>query len=299
MRVLLTGAAAHLAKPLLPALCAHRDIETVVGVDLAPVPFAHTKFRLRRLDLVDAELDALLAGCDALIHLAFVVLRGRMAHARMRAVNVLATQRLFAHAREAGVRRLIHLSSAAVYGSGENLTEAAPLAPLPGFAYAAHKAELEHWFDLHCPQAVRLRPHVILGPHCQPLLAWLLRQPCYLRLPEPQPLLQCVHEDDVIAAILAALGRNVSGPFNLASEDALSFRAMIRRHHRHALGLPFAIARTALAGTWRLTGLGGEPAWIEGLRHSLTLDCTRAARALDWRPRYDSAAAIDASLTGR
>jgi len=192
------------------------------------------------------------------------------------------------------VRRLIHLSSAAVYGSGTHLDERAPLAPLPGFLYAAHKAHLERLLEAEFPECVRLRPHVILGPNAQPLLKQLLALPFYLRLPEPQPLQQCVHEDDVARAVLLALARDVRGVFNLAVEGGFSYREVIRARNPLAVGLPPRVARAGLNLAWRWRGWGGEPAWIEGLARTLLLNCRRASVELGWKNRRDAAAVLAA-----
>lgn len=282
MKVFLTGSSGHLAQALLPRLCAHPDIAQVIGVDINPPRFSHSKFEHRQIDVRDPALDALLADCDALTHLAFVVLRGKIDEHTMHAINVTATQRLFDAAARAGIKRLIHLSSAAVYGSGENLREDAPLKPLPGFLYAVHKAELEDWFAQHHPEAVRLRPHIILGPHCLRLFYQLLALPLYVRLPDPQPRLQCVHEDDVAEAIVLALFSDARGAFNLAAPETFSFKEVIRRRHRVVLPLPLSFAKAFLNLACHLTGWGGEPAWLDGMQHSLTLDCKRAQRELKW-----------------
>lgn len=286
MKVCVTGAAAHLARALLPRLCAHDAVESVVGIDLTPANFSHPKFAHRIADVRGPELPGLMQGCDALVHLAFVVLRGRMPLAAMRDVNVRGTQRVFTLARSQGIGRRIHLSSASVYGGGDCLPESAPLAPVRGFAYAEHKAALERWFDAHDAQAVRFRPHVILGPHAQGLLQTLTHQPFYLRLPDPQPQLQCVHEEDVSQAILAALFSSASGPFNLASEDTLSLRETIVRGNPRAIGVPPWLAKAALTTAWRLSGWGGEPGWIDAACRALNLDIRRARDLLGWRPRY-------------
>ena len=282
-----TGAAAHLARALLPKLCAHADVEAVVGVDIRAAEFAHPKFSHRIADIRGDRMAGLMRGCDALIHLAFVVLRGRMSAAEMADINVGGTRRVFEIAHAQGVRRLVHLSSASVYGHGENLNEQAPMQPLPGFLYGAHKAELEAWLARESPQAFVLRPHIILGPHCQPLLTHILRQSCYVALPDPQPRLQCVHEDDVADAIVATLFSDRCGPFNLAAPGGYSVREVIRARHRITFPVPFLLAKGLLSAAWRLTGFGGEPAWMDGIRYSLTLDCARARQQLGWVPRHD------------
>lgn len=296
MKVFVTGSAAHLARALLPKLCGHADVASVVGIDLQQAVFAHPKFAHHVADIRGAEMAGLMRGSDALIHLAFVVLRGKMSAVEMADINVRGARRVFELAAAQDMGRLIHLSSAAVYGQGENLNESAPMQPLPGFLYGQHKAEIEAWLARDLPQAVVLRPHIILGPHCQPLLASILRQPFYVALPNPQPRLQCVHEDDVAEAIVAALFSGAHGPFNLAASDDYSVRDVIRARHRLALPLPFFVAKSALHAAWRMSGFGGEPAWLDGIRHTLTLDCARARQALGWAPRHDGAQTLAAMI---
>jgi UDP-glucose 4-epimerase len=292
MRVFITGSSSHLAQALLPGLCAQPGVTQVTGIDLKPPRFQHEKFNALRVDCRDPRLEQRMAGHNALIHLAFVVLRGKASEAEMYDLNVTGSHKVFHAARRAGLQRLIHMSSAAVYGSGVQLAEDAPLEPLPKFLYAQHKARLERLLAIEFPECVRLRPHVILGPHAQPLLKQLLNQPCYLRLPEPYPLLQCVHEDDVAQAVLRALACDVRGAFNLAAEDSFSFRGVIQQRHRVSIPLPLSAARAGMNLAWRCCGWGGEPAWIEGLARPLLLDCRRAAAELGWRSSRNAAEAL-------
>lgn len=292
LRVCVTGASGRLARVLLPRLCAHPDVDAVVGVDRAAAVFAHPRYVHHRTDIRDPALSMLVRGCDALVHLAFVVLRGRLDAREMEDVNLRGTRHVFERAAAAGVRRFVHLSSAAVYGSGRDLTEDAPLAPLSGFLYARHKAEIEAWLAAAFPHAVRLRPHAILGPHCQPLLRRLARAPLRLVVPDAEPRLQCVHEEDVAAAVELALTREVSGAFNLAAPGDFGLGDLGRK----GPPLPFWLARGLFCTVWGVTGFGGEPGWIEGLRRGLTLDCSRAAEVLGWRPRFDAPSTLAAII---
>lgn len=288
MRILVTGSNSHLAQALLPRLCAAADIDRITGVDIRPTRFRHAKFQAIQADLRDADLIPLLDGHDALIHLAFVVLRGKTTLSGMRAINLDASMRLFDAAARAGIARTIHLSSASVYGNGTNLNENAAFNPLPGFVYAEHKAALEAWIVTHHPDIIRLRPHIILGPQAQPLLMNILRMPFYIKLPDPQPLLQCVHENDVARAIVLALNGSPSGAYNLAAEPAFSLRSAIRHRHRYALALPFPLARFSLDLTCKIAGIGGEVGWIDGAHSNLTLDSTKAAQELGWMPEINT-----------
>lgn len=284
MRVLVTGSSSHLAQALLPLLCNHPEISQVTGVDIQPGNYQHQKLTAIQANLTCTDLPALLHQQDALIHLAFVVLRGKMPIDVMRTINITASQRLFDSAIALGIQHIVHLSSASVYGDGIWLNEDAPLRPISGFLYAEHKTELEHWLIEHHPQICRLRPHIILGKHAQPLLINLLRQPFYVKLPDPQPVLQCIHEDDVAHAIIAALLLQAQGAYNLAANPCFSFRDAIIKRHRLAIPVPPKLAKFALDVIWRHTGIGGEIGWIDGANKSLSLDCSKAERDLKWEP---------------
>jgi nucleoside-diphosphate-sugar epimerase len=173
-----------------------------------------------------------------------------------------------------------------VYGGGEALTEAAPLEPLPGFAYAADKVACERWLMEELPRAVRLRPHIVLGPQALPLLKRLVHLRVGLRQLPPLPQLQLVHEQDVVAAVLRALAREVSGPFNLATDDAFTLDELAAYAGGARLRVSPVAARTLLGMLWLLGGAGGEPGWGGGLTRPLTLDTERARLLLGWRPAF-------------
>lgn len=299
MRVLVTGAASHLARVLLPRLLAAAGVHSVIGLDLRPVAVKHPRFGYVRADIRSPDLGMHLAEVDVVIHLAFVVLQSQLGAARfdretMRDINVGGSQNVFNLAAATGVKHLIHLSSAGIYAlpaRTDAIGEDHPRAPLPGFGYAEDKIAVEDWLDEFervnpDVRVVRLRPHAILGPCAQPFLKQLLRMPLYPRLPEPAPRLQCVHEEDVVAAIRLALFNRARGAFNLATGDHTSLRELKRQLHPLALPVPVPWLRRALALGWRHWNWGTDPAWAEGLQHSLVLDTTRARTELGWVPRY-------------
>ncbi|HEX9625414.1 MAG TPA: NAD-dependent epimerase/dehydratase family protein [Acidiferrobacterales bacterium] len=304
MRIAVTGSASRLARVLLPRLLDDPRVAEVVGIDVRAPRLHHPRLTPVTLDVRAPELGAVLDGIDMLAHLAFVVMqadlgRHRRDRALMRDINVGGSINVFSRAAAAGVRRIVHLSSAAVYrlDGTAPMTETQPRAALAGFHYGADKAAVEDWLDGFERDhtrigVVRLRPHAILGPQAQPFLRALLRLPFYPALPAPAPLTQCVHEDDVAEAVLLALFGAARGAFNLACADALPFRALVGARHRLALPLPWGLARAGFALGWRWFGWGTDPGWLPGLRHPVVLDSTRARRELGWRPRHDRAADI-------
>jgi len=101
---------------------------------------------MRRVDLAGADLDAVLPGTDVIVHLAGIV-DPIPDDALMARVNVDGTRRLLDAAARTGVRRIVRISPAMVYGAWPTnpipITEAAPLAPNPGYAPAVQAAEVE------------------------------------------------------------------------------------------------------------------------------------------------------------
>jgi nucleoside-diphosphate-sugar epimerase len=286
MRIVVTGSAGRLAAALLPKLCADPGVAGVIGIDRLSTLFSHAKFEPVVADIREASARALLHGVAGVAHLAFELLWGRRPLREMERANVDGSQLFLSAAAAAGVPRIVHLSSAAVYGQGSDLDESAPLAPLPRFQYACQKARVERWIAHALPRAVVLRPTVILGPNTLPLLRQLVAAPLYVRLPDPQPRLQCVHEDDVADAIVAALNRGVAGAFNLATPSTFALRELARLRRPRAPGVPLSIVRGAAWLAWRTTGWGGEIGWLDGISATLTLACRRAEVELGWRPRF-------------
>lgn len=306
MRVLVTGAAGRLARVLLPRLLADARIARVLAVDIAPVECIHPRLDVVQADIRDARCAELLEQSDVLVHLAFVLMGGNLGRARhnrdmVRALNVGGSQHLIGAAVEAGLERIVFMSSAAVYGAWPDLPEPVaehqPLRPLPGFAYGEDKAAVEHWLDalearhpyLHL---VRLRPHAILGPNAHPILNRLVRQPLVPALRRPYPRQQCVWEDDVAEAVHLSLTSAARGAFNLATDPPMTLKAMIHEHRRFTLPVPLPLLSAAHRLAWRLTPSAGEPGWIAGLRHSLILDTRRARDELGWTPRRDTLACV-------
>lgn len=303
MQVVVTGAASHLGRVLLPRLRAAGW--SVTGLDRAAPPPDGADIPWIRADVRDPELARHLRGADAVVHLAFAVQRrdlGRRAtRAHMRSVNVEGSANVFAAARAAGAAHIVHASSAAVYGAWPDnpvpLTEAHPRRPQPGFAYSEDKTAVEDGLDAFeaeggSPIITRLRLHAIVGPGSRPLLNRIAATPFYIRAPRPVPV-QCLWEADAAAAVEAALARRVAGAFNIASPEPRPLPELIARHRRWSVGLPYAPARLAHRWVARFSDALGDPGWLAGLRYPLVLDCARARAALHWRPARSVSDCID------
>lgn len=287
----------HFAQALLPALCEHRGVEAVTGIAVRAPAFAHAKFRpieLAPRALHDLAVDSILGGHDALLHLRQHALQENGAPETLDA-SVRPVHKLFHAARGAGIRRLIHLSSAAVYGPVVHASEQTALRPLEGFRYAQELAHLEELLAIDLPSCVRLRPALVVGPHADPAVRRLLRQPFYPRAGEPQPLFQCVHEDDLASAVLLCLDSGARGAYNIATEESFNLRDAMRSRHRMSMALSPAGAQRAVYIANRFLEWDIDPAWLARASHTVLVNCRRAITELGWRRRYGAHDALAAT----
>ena len=144
-------------------------------------------------------------------------------------IRLRELRQALAAADAAGATRVVHISSALVYGAAADnevpLTENAPVRPDPSFPWAVELAEAERlvaeWRDGGPDRAAAvLRPALVVGPEEDGFLARALGG-----LAGPRPAgesrpVQFVHEDDVASAVVlcATAPSPVDGPLNVAPE---------------------------------------------------------------------------------
>lgn len=225
-------------------------------------------------------------GIDTILHAAYPVKPSHNpAAARRTATSSLRALLVAAHA--AGVERLLHLSSATVYGAYPHnpalLTELAPLRPNPGFAYAADKAAAEEVLATFpaFPVQVVLRPSFVLGPGtANPLIRHLCR-PVVL-LPATQAAMQFVHRDDLVRLSLDLLGRGISGTFNVGAPGGIAPTTMARALGNRPIPLPDELLDHLNSAAWHLRHpwSPAPTAALPLLRFPWRVDCTALRRVL-------------------
>ena len=155
MRVGITGITGQFGKALARLLEGEPAVTEVVGVARRPFDPAAEGFRklvYRPGDIRDSSLRDTFAGCDVVVHLAFVIGGKRSDQEQRREINIGGSRNVFASAAEAGAKKIVYASSVAAYGAHpdnpELLTEEHPTRGTPGVAYSEEKAEIEAVLDL-------------------------------------------------------------------------------------------------------------------------------------------------------
>jgi nucleoside-diphosphate-sugar epimerase len=304
--VAVTGIAGYVGQRLLRDLDADDGITRVIGLDIRDPQARPRKLEFHRVDIAGADLKPLLEGADTLVHLAWV-LDPIPDDALMVRVNVQGTRRVLDAAGAAGVRKVVLMSSAAVYGAWPAnqvpLTEDATLRPNPGFPLGVHKAEVERllaeWRGEHpSVQTIVLRPAFVLGPHADHVVARLLRHRLPVGIAGAGAPVQYVHEDDVAAAIALAVDRDLDGVYNVAADGALEpeqVRALVGPTVR--LGLPFELVERVVRRLWRAGLADVPPGMLPYLVHPWVVANDRL-KAAGWTPRHTNEETLLACLEG-
>ncbi len=264
---------------------------------LDPVPLAEPGIEAVVGDIRRASDAAVLcAGADVLVHAA-AALPIADAEATLRSVNVDGTAVLLEAAAAAGVRRIVAVSTAVVYGL-QHPPVAESADPRPIEPYGRTKLEAER--RCLAAGAVVLRPTAFLGPGRLGVFGILFR---FVRegrrvytLGSGGNRYQLLDVDDLVDAILLAAARPVSGEtFNLGAVCVRTVREELEELIHHAgttsrvTPLPAAPARLALAALAR-TGLSPLSRWhYASADKDVVLDTARARAGLAWTPRFTNA----------
>ena len=302
MQVAVTGGSGQLGTLVLRRLCASPGITRVVSLDLRPPLVVHEKLEAVHADVRDPDLGRHLAGCEALVHLAFIVTK-YASRARMDEVNVEGSKNVFRAALGAGVAWIVYSSSVAAYGVVRGhpspIVEDTPRRFQDGFAYSANKFLVEAFLDeieaeRRDVAICRLRPAILAGDRMDHPLGAQVRAG---RMPDPggSPL-PYVWDEDVADAVILAVEKGARGAFNLAADDLLPAGAIAEHAGLQRVAVPRRVlVALAHASPWlSRTGLveAIDPAWVENDAGPFVISSEKAKRELGWSPRYPTTADV-------
>lgn len=218
------------------------------------------------------------------------------------AMNVALVANVLDAASAAGVRKVVHVSSSAVYGMPRSVPVAEDHPQRPLGAYGRSKIDgerlCEH-FAARGGDVTVLRPMSLFGPHMSGvfllLFDWVRRGKNVWMLGSGRNTVQMVSAWDVAdACLLAARTPAASGAvLNLGAAGTTTVRGQVEALLAHArsasriVALPAALVRSG-ARALGLVGLSPiVPEHYLLADATFVLDTTRARSLLGWSPRYD------------
>jgi UDP-glucose 4-epimerase len=291
--VLVTGICGNLGRRVARHL--HRDMR-VVGLDRRKFPgkpkdIEHYSIDLRRNRVEDIFRELPI---KSVVHL------GTMHNPRgnkeeHHSWNVGGLSRLLEYASRHRVRKFVLLSSANVYGprpdNAQFLNEDAPLLAGGAFSDMRDLVELDmlvQSFFWKYPEieTVILRPTHILGSvHNAP--SNYLRLKVAPTLLGFDPMLQTVHQDDVVRAIQLSLRPGIRGIFNMAGPQALRLSAILKKLDRPSVPIPYTLAKFGVRRLWSLRMTSFPAPELDFVRYVCMVDDRRARALLGYEPAFD------------
>jgi UDP-glucose 4-epimerase len=289
--VLLTGISGNLGR----SLAKHLHTETqVVGVDRRPFAgkpkdIVHHQVDIRKAKVEEAFRRPRVA---ALIHLG-IMHDPRMPRSEAHSFNVLGTNKILELCVRHGVRKVVILSSANVYGprpdNSNFLPEETPLMAAERFSEIRDLIELDMYaqsFMWKHPdiETVILRPVNIVGPTVR-------NAPSnYLRLTRPvtvlgfDPMVQLIHEEDVSRALVFALRPGLRGVFNVTGPGEVPLSAILRELDRRPIPVPHPVIRPLLRRAFEARLTSFPPEEVDHIQYLCVVDGSRYREA-GWAPQ--------------
>lgn len=302
--VVVTGAAGRLGQLLIRRL--HRiEGVTVIGIDRRtlhrkPVDVEHLKLDIRRKRCEELFRSRRV---DVIFHL------GLMHNPRQNvdehhSWNVVGTQRVFEYAQRYKVPKVVVFSSADVYGpEPDNPAFIGEDAPLNGARKFPQIRDLitvdmlaqSYFWKAPEIETVVLRPVHILGGVNNALSQYLRlkRVPVLFGY---DPMMQVLHEEDAISAVVLASTPGIRGVFNVVGPTGLPLRKLARLSGNRLWELPHLITPQIADRLFAAHVIDMPAAELDYLRYAVTLDGSRAAQLLKFEARYSVADAVDAAL---
>ena len=296
---LVTGGSGYFGALLVEQLLAAGQAVRVLDLNPPDDPGAVTFVQgdIRDAATVRAAVD----GVDVVYHNVAQVPLAKDEHL-LRTVNVDGTQTLLRACVDAGVAKVVHTSSSAVFGIPESNPVLPTTVPAPKEAYGHAKLAAE-WACLDAVARDRLdvtivRPRTILG-HGRLgifgiLFDWIADGADVFVLGDGRNRYQFVHADDLADICIRAGAASGPAIFNAGTDRFATMRETLESVCAHAntsarvRSLPAGPASLAMQAASRLGLAPFAPYhWIMYSR-SMWFDIQHAADALDWQPKWSN-----------
>jgi UDP-glucose 4-epimerase len=287
--VLVDGVAGYWGGRVAERLLAEPDLH-VIGLDTQP-PQQGSGIDFIQADMRNPLLVELLKEEEVhtYVHLAFLE-SDRPSESAFE-FNVMGTMKVLSACAEAGVRRVILKSSTLIYGAQPGnsafLQEDHPLNAKRNFGTVRDLLEIENFvttFRSQSPEVklTLLRFAHILGPTVNSPLARFLREDASPMLLGFDPVVQLIHEEDVVSALVHATIYDVPGTYNIAAQGAMPLFKLTGLAGKFAVPVFHPIAYLGES----ILGPQFTPIDFDYFRYACVADLRRMREDLEFKPAY-------------
>jgi UDP-glucose 4-epimerase len=306
-RVVVTGIAGRLGRLVAKRL--HRmGAYEVVGIDRRAISDLPKDIQHLRVDLRSKRARDVFRQrrVSALVHMG-IMHNPRDSTEEHHQWNVLGTARLLEYCQEYQVNKVIVLSTAGVYGprpdNHQFLREDAPLMGAEAFPEIRDlvavdmQASAFFWQSRGSDiETVVLRPVHILGSvrNAPSNYLRLRRVPVLLGF---DPMVQTIHELDLVEAIILGLKAGIHGVFNVNGPGEVPLSVLLRELNKKTFPIPATVFSAGLKILWKLHLTSFPYPELLHIRYMGMVDGSRAKQELGFRPKYSLKETVRAVIT--
>jgi UDP-glucose 4-epimerase len=291
--VVITGIAGNLGKALAKLL--HTETR-LVGLDRRPFREKPKDVEHHQLDVRKKKVEDVFRRrrIEALIHLG-IMHDPRLPPSEAHGFNVVGTQKMLEVCVRQGVKKVVVLSSANVYGplpgNPSFLPEETPLMASARFPEVGDLIEVDmvaQSFMWQHPDidTVILRPVNIVGPTVRNAPSNFLRLERPVTVLGFDPMVQLIHEEDVCRALRLALRPGVRGVYNVVGPGEAPLSAVLRELGRRPVPIPHFLVRPLVKRLFEARLSSFPPGEVDHIQYLCAVDGSRAVRDLGWAPRF-------------
>jgi nucleoside-diphosphate-sugar epimerase len=294
MRALVTGATGPFGRAVCRSLVAAGHAVTAMARNRPPTLVSGVDFEAGDVRDADTVANAM-AGCDAVVHLAWVVAPLKTEAATVE-INLGGTRNVLNAMAATGCQRLVFSSSVLAYGAVPGhppmLTETDERRPPPEHFYAAHKKTAEDMISLSGVDAVLVRAGIIAGRDVDNTIFRFFSSPA-LPVPDPQRRQQFVHTDDVARFTAEAVSHTRTGPVNITGAGSLTMREIAAVIGRPLVRVPERLLQAAIGAAWKLGLSELAPGEMGGLLYMPIVDTARLREEWGFSCAWSSREALE------
>lgn len=303
MNIAITGVSGYIGTKLLRYLDGVDDVTRIIGIDIREPSFRSSKLEFHYHDVCQPLGDLLAESkVETAVHLAFI-LRPTRQTVQARQIDIGGTTNLLEACRQADVKHILYLSSHTVYGAHKDnpmpLTEDSPLRPVPGFQYSKDKIEIEGMLrdfsaSSHDITLTVLRCCPVIGPNAGGTATTIMFQPLVMvGVTGCDPLMQFVHEDDLVSIMGEFITRKKAGIYNVAGDGTIKYSKVARLLGKKLMKLPEQLLKPVISLSWATHLQSASPSsGVEFIKYPPVVSTDKLKEALGYRFKYSSKEAL-------
>lgn len=219
-------------------------------------------------------------------------------------LNVIGSRKVMDLASRYEARRLVVLSTFHIYGAHPHnhipIHEDEPLRAGTQFPQIADAIQLDNqavmWIYRHPEtQTVLLRPCNVIGADIQNAMSRFLRSPTVPSVMGFDPIVQFIHQRDLVAALVTVTRGEATGVYNVAGDGVVTWHQALRIIGARRVPVPsmFAVNYLRMA---RLVARALPPYLVNFFKYPCIISDSALRSTFGWKPEVDQSSALRATV---